>query len=99
MHERVRRSFFLNTRPTRRERMRWDPCAGRSFALQLSRYLKPVQETHMNTKLRTTALHRASLACAAGLLAASSAQAVDWTGYMRGGPAATNVPAESRQCY
>ena len=33
------------------------------------------------------------------LFAANAAHAVDWTGYMRGGPAATNVPAKSRQCY
>ena len=33
------------------------------------------------------------------LFAANAAHAVDWTGYMRGGPAATNVSGESRQCY
>ena len=37
-------------------------------------------------------------ACGA-LMAASAAHAVDWTGYMRGGPAATSVSGESRQCY
>ena len=52
----------------------------------------------MNTKPRTTAVFRAAIACAAGL-AGVSAHAVDWTGYMRGGPAATNVSGESRQCY
>jgi maltoporin len=36
---------------------------------------------------------------AAALMAASAAHAVDWTGYMRGGPAATSVSGESRQCY
>jgi maltoporin len=42
----------------------------------------------------------AHLAAACGaLLAATAAHAVDWTGYMRGGPAATNVSGESRQCY
>jgi maltoporin len=52
----------------------------------------------MNTTFRTTAVFRAAIACAAGL-AGMSAHAVDWTGYMRGGPAATNVSGESRQCY
>ena len=33
------------------------------------------------------------------LFAANAAHAVDWTGYVRGGPAATNVSGESRQCY
>jgi maltoporin len=33
------------------------------------------------------------------LFAANAAHAVDWTGYMRGGPAATSVSGESRQCY
>ena len=33
------------------------------------------------------------------LVAAFPAGAVDWTGYMRGGPAATTVSGESRQCY
>jgi maltoporin len=33
------------------------------------------------------------------LAAAPGAHAVDWTGYIRGGPAATNVHGESRQCY
>jgi maltoporin len=33
------------------------------------------------------------------LLAGNAAHAVDWTGYMRGGPAATTVSGESRQCY
>src|ERR1700758_5711369 len=33
------------------------------------------------------------------LLAANAAHAVDWTGYMRGGPAATSVSGKSRQCY
>ncbi|HEX7639000.1 MAG TPA: carbohydrate porin, partial [Burkholderiaceae bacterium] len=36
---------------------------------------------------------------ALSFLAASAAHAVDWTGYMRGGPAATTVNGESRQCY
>jgi maltoporin len=36
---------------------------------------------------------------AAALMTASAAHAVDWTGYMRGGPAATSVSGESRQCY
>jgi maltoporin len=33
------------------------------------------------------------------LAAASSAQAVDWTGYFRGGPASTSESGKSRQCY
>ena len=33
------------------------------------------------------------------LMAANAAHAVDWTGYMRGGPAATSVSGKSRQCY
>jgi len=36
---------------------------------------------------------------AAALFSAGAAHAVDWTGYMRGGPAATSVSGESRQCY
>ena len=36
---------------------------------------------------------------ALALLAGNAAHAVDWTGYMRGGPAATTVSGESRQCY
>ncbi|MFL6698829.1 MAG: maltoporin [Vitreoscilla sp.] len=52
----------------------------------------------MNITPRTTAVFRAAIACAAGL-AGVSAHAVDWTGYLRGGPAATNVSGESRQCY
>ncbi len=52
----------------------------------------------MNTQPRTTALFRAAIACAAGLVGVS-AHAVDWTGYMRGGPAATDVSGKSRQCY
>ena len=42
----------------------------------------------MTTTHRTKALSRASIACLASLLGASAAHAVDWTGYMRGGPAA-----------
>jgi len=53
----------------------------------------------MTTSLRTTALSRAAIACLAGLLGASAAHAVDWTGYLRGGPAATDVSGKSRQCY
>jgi maltoporin len=42
----------------------------------------------------------ATLAAACGVLMASTAaHAVDWTGYMRGGPAATDVSGKSRQCY
>ncbi|MBW8777754.1 MAG: hypothetical protein JF585_00860, partial [Burkholderiales bacterium] len=37
-------------------------------------------------------------ACGA-LMAANAAHAVDWTGYLRGGPAATDVSGKSRQCY
>lgn len=48
---------------------------------------------------RTTAVFRASVACLGGLLCASAAHAVDWTGYMRGGPAATTESGHSRQCY
>jgi len=39
------------------------------------------------------------IATAAILAAAGSAQAVEWSGYFRGGPAATNISGESRQCY
>ena len=53
----------------------------------------------MNTTPRTTAVFRAAIACAAGLASVTSAQAVDWTGYMRGGPAATSESGKSRQCY
>jgi len=53
----------------------------------------------MPTNHRTSPVLRASLACIAGLLGASAAHAVDWTGYLRGGPAATDIPAKSRQCY
>jgi maltoporin len=38
-------------------------------------------------------------AAAFALFAANAAHAVDWTGYMRGGPAATTVSGQSRQCY
>src|SRR6516225_2056524 len=38
-------------------------------------------------------------AAAFALFAANAAHAVDWTGYMRGGPAATDVSGKSRQCY
>src|SRR6201996_3192267 len=31
--------------------------------------------------------------------AATAAHAVDWTGYMRGGPAASDIAGKSRQCY
>jgi maltoporin len=42
----------------------------------------------------------ATLAAACGaLMASTAAHAVDWTGYMRGGPAATSVSGKSRQCY
>ena len=41
---------------------------------------------------------RLAAACGA-LLAGTAAHAVDWTGYMRGGPAATDVSGKSRQCY
>ena len=37
-------------------------------------------------------------ACAA-LMGATAAHAVDWSGYMRGGPAATSVSGKSRQCF
>jgi len=47
------------------------------------------------TPYRITALAATCIA----LLGAGSAQAVDWSGYMRGGPAATTVSGESRQCY
>ena len=33
------------------------------------------------------------------LCAANAAHAVDWSGYLRGGPAATSVSGKSRQCY
>ncbi|HEX7687793.1 MAG TPA: carbohydrate porin, partial [Burkholderiaceae bacterium] len=38
-------------------------------------------------------------AAASALLASAPARAVDWTGYMRGGPAATTESGHSRQCY
>lgn len=48
---------------------------------------------HPRLGLRTTA-------CAAlVLLASASAHAVDWSGYFRGGPAATSESGKSRQCY
>ena len=53
----------------------------------------------MLSTFRTTTVFRASAACIAGLLGASAAHAVDWSGYLRGGPAATTVSGESRQCY
>ena len=51
--------------------------------------------------MRTPTPYRiAHLAAACGaLMAGTAAHAVDWTGYMRGGPAATTVSGESRQCY
>lgn len=45
-----------------------------------------------HTALRLTAV-------ALGLTAAGAAHAVDWSGYFRGGPAATSVSGKSRQCY
>jgi maltoporin len=53
----------------------------------------------MTSSNRTTAIFRATVACLGGLLAANAAHAVDWSGYMRGGPAATDVSGKSRQCY
>lgn len=38
-------------------------------------------------------------AVALALVGASSAHAVDWSGYFRGGPATTSVSGKSRQCY
>jgi len=38
-------------------------------------------------------------AAVTALCAANAAHAVDWSGYFRGGPAATTVSGESRQCY
>ena len=38
-------------------------------------------------------------AAALALFGATAAHAVDWTGYMRGGPAATDVSGKSRQCF
>jgi len=47
-----------------------------------------------------TSYRIATLAAAFGaLMSAGAAHAVDWTGYMRGGPAATDVSGKSRQCY
>ena len=43
--------------------------------------------------------HRLVAVAAFALFAANAAHAVDWTGYMRGGPAATDVSGKSRQCY
>ena len=53
----------------------------------------------MKTPFRLSPALAATLTCIAGLVGATSAHAVDWTGYMRGGPAATTVSGESRQCY
>jgi len=53
----------------------------------------------MLSTFRLNPVFRASVACIAGLLGASAAHAVDWSGYFRGGPAATTVSGESRQCY
>ena len=53
----------------------------------------------MKTKTHQIAA-AAQLVLLGGLAAATgTASAVDWTGYMRGGPAATTVSGESRQCY
>jgi maltoporin len=51
--------------------------------------------------MATTSSHRvATLAAAcAVLMSGTTAHAVDWSGYFRGGPAATTVHNESRQCY
>ena len=47
-----------------------------------------------------TSYRLATLTAACGaLVSALPAHAVDWTGYMRGGPAATDVSGKSRQCY
>ena len=44
--------------------------------------------------------HMTATAIAAGaLFSTMSAHAVDWSGYMRGGPAATSVSGKSRQCF
>ena len=48
-----------------------------------------------NPRARITA----TAVAAGALLSTMSAHAVDWTGYMRGGPAATDVSGRSRQCY
>ena len=52
-------------------------------------------------KTKTTRIATAAQLVMLTGLAASAlpASAVDWTGYMRGGPAATSVPAKSRQCF
>ena len=52
----------------------------------------------MNSTYRTTAVFRATIACVASLVGASAAHAVDWTGYMRGGPAATSVSGLGADC-
>jgi maltoporin len=53
----------------------------------------------MNTKTSRIPA-AAQLVVLAGLAAtAVPASAVDWTGYMRGGPAATDVSGKSRQCF
>src|ERR1700712_1185277 len=47
----------------------------------------------------TSTAPRLVAVAAFALFAANAAHAVDWTGYLRGGPAATTVHGESRQCY
>src|SRR5215471_11178631 len=42
---------------------------------------------------------RLAAAAVLAISAADAAHAVDWSGYMRGGPAATDVNGTSRQCY
>ena len=53
----------------------------------------------MNLSPRQRPIVRTLTACAATLACTTAAHAVDWSGYMRGGPAATTVSGESRQCY
>jgi maltoporin len=57
-------------------------------------------ETSMIRKFKIAMGRQACFtAGAAAMLCAAPAQAVDWSGYLRGGPAATTVSGESRQCY
>jgi maltoporin len=57
------------------------------------------QETNMQDTRGSRPARRLVAVAAFALFAANAAHAVDWTGYMRGGPAATSVSGESRQCY
>jgi maltoporin len=60
---------------------------------------RPNEETSRMTHPTPHRIAPLSAAAFAALLAAGPAHAVDWSGYLRGGPAATTISGESRQCY